>query len=134
MSKLWAVPGQSAKLSPRTQITCAGGIAWLPPAVRAGPAMRTGARIDRAGMLEAVAEDFGKIPLSQMLAATVARGMDYARAQNHRTMTLEHLLLALTEDEEAALVLIGCSVDLIRLRDDIAGFLGQLTDRSPADA
>jgi neural Wiskott-Aldrich syndrome protein len=85
-------------------------------------------------MLEAVAEDFGKIPLSQMLAATVARGMDYARAQNHRTMTLEHLLLALTEDEEAALVLIGCNVDLIRLRDDIAGFLGQLTDRSPADA
>lgn len=85
-------------------------------------------------MLEAVADDFGKIPLSQMLAATVARGMDYARAQNHRTMTLEHLLLALTEDEEAALVLIGCNVDLIRLRDDIAGFLGQLTDRSPSDA
>lgn len=85
-------------------------------------------------MLEAVAEDFGKIPLSQMLAATVARGMDYARAQNHRTMTLEHLLLALTEDEEAALVLIGCNVDLIRLRDDIAGFLGQLNDRAPADA
>ena len=85
-------------------------------------------------MLEAVADDFGKIPLSQMLAATVARGMDYARAQNHRTMTLEHLLLALTEDEEAALVLIGCNVDLIRLRDDLAGFLGQLTDRSAADA
>lgn len=85
-------------------------------------------------MLEAVAEDFGKIPLSQMLAATVARGMDYARAQSHRTMTLEHLLLALTEDEEAALVLIGCSVDLIRLRDDIAGYLGQLNDRAPQDA
>ena len=85
-------------------------------------------------MLEAVADDFGKIPLSQMLAATVARGMDYARAQNHRTMTLEHLLLALTEDEEAALVLIGCNVDLIRLRDDLAGFLGQLTDRSASDA
>ncbi|MFM9848547.1 MAG: Clp protease N-terminal domain-containing protein [Hyphomicrobiaceae bacterium] len=85
-------------------------------------------------MLEAVAEDFGKIPLSQMLAATVARGMDYARAQNHRTMTLEHLLLALTEDEEAALVLIGCNVDLIRLRDDVAGFLGQVNDRAPPDA
>jgi hypothetical protein len=85
-------------------------------------------------MLEAVAEDFGKIPLSQMLAATVARGMDYARAQNHRTMTLEHLLLALTEDEEAALVLMGCNVDLIRLRDDIAGYLGQLNDRAPPDA
>jgi hypothetical protein len=54
-------------------------------------------------MLEAVAEDFGKIPLSQMLAATVARGMDYARAQNHRTMTLEHLLLALTEDRRPPL-------------------------------
>ncbi len=85
-------------------------------------------------MLEAVAEDFGKIPLSQMLAATVARGMDYARAQSHRTMTLEHLLLALTEDEEAALVLMGCNVDLIRLRDDIAGYLGQLNDRAPPDA
>jgi hypothetical protein len=85
-------------------------------------------------MLEAVAEDFGKIPLSQMLAATVARGMDYARAQGHRTMTLEHLLLALTEDEEAALVLMGCSVDLIRLRDDIAGYLGQLNDRAPPDS
>jgi len=111
-----------------------GGIARLPLAVRAGPAgvsHADGRTRDRAGMLEAVAEDFGKIPLSQMLAATVARGMDYARAQNHRTMTLEHLLLALTEDEEAALVLMGCNVDLIRLRDDIAGYLGQLNDRAP---
>ena len=54
--------------------------------------------------------------------------------QGHRTMTLEHLLLALTEDEEAALVLMGCSVDLIRLRDDIAGYLGQLNDRAPPDS
>ena len=59
------------------------GTVRLPPAVGAGPAgvsRADGRTIGRAGMLEAVAEDFGKIPLSQMLAATVARGMDYARA------------------------------------------------------
>lgn len=66
-----------------------------------------------------------RIARSDGLIATLARASDYAIGQAHGTVTLEHLLLALTEDEDAARVLISNSVDLGRLRNDVASFLGQ---------
>lgn len=66
-----------------------------------------------------------RIARSDGLIATLARASDYAIGQAHGTITLEHLLLALTEDEDAARVLISNSVDLGRLRNDVASFLGQ---------
>lgn len=66
-----------------------------------------------------------RIARSDTLIATLARASDYAAGQAHGTITLEHLLLALTEDADAARVLVSNSVDLGRLRNDVASFLGQ---------
>ncbi len=66
-----------------------------------------------------------RIARSDMLVATLARASDYAASQAHGTVALEHLLLALTEDADAARVLVSNSVDLGRLRNDVASFLGQ---------
>ncbi|MEO1720266.1 MAG: Clp protease N-terminal domain-containing protein, partial [Pseudomonadota bacterium] len=65
------------------------------------------------------------------LAATLGRAERYAQDQQHRALTLEHLLLALSEDPDAAIVLSGCHVDLMRLKMDVSGYLGQLEDRVP---
>ncbi|ODT30562.1 MAG: hypothetical protein ABS54_02215 [Hyphomicrobium sp. SCN 65-11] len=66
-----------------------------------------------------------RIARSEALVGTLARASDYAAGQSHSVVTLEHLLLALTEDADAARVLIANSVDLARLRNDVASFLGQ---------
>jgi ATP-dependent Clp protease ATP-binding subunit ClpA len=41
----------------------------------------------------------------------------------HEYATLEHLLLALTEDQDAVEVLRACSVDLDRLRREVLNYL-----------
>jgi hypothetical protein len=66
-----------------------------------------------------------RIARSEALVATLARASDYAAGQAHSVVTLEHLLLALTEDADAARVLVANAVDLGRLRNDVASFLGQ---------
>ncbi|MEO0672416.1 MAG: Clp protease N-terminal domain-containing protein [Pseudomonadota bacterium] len=68
---------------------------------------------------------------SQQLAATVHRAVGYATAQLHRALTLEHLLLSLTEDPDAAAVLKVSNVDLQKLKTDVGGYLGALDDRMP---
>ena len=49
-----------------------------------------------------------------VLAATLTRAADYARAQAHREVTLEHMLLALCEDPEASVVLKSSNVNIAR--------------------
>jgi hypothetical protein len=66
-----------------------------------------------------------RIARSDTLIATLARASEYAAGQAHGSISLEHLLLALTEDADAARVLVSNSVDLGRLRNDVASFLGQ---------
>lgn len=83
-------------------------------------------------MPHALAEHLDTIPMTPALAATLARTTGYAAAQGHRSVTLEHLLLALTEDEDAQAVFSACNIDLGNLRNDIANYLGQLGDRAPA--
>ncbi|MEM1306351.1 MAG: Clp protease N-terminal domain-containing protein, partial [Pseudomonadota bacterium] len=63
------------------------------------------------------------------LAATLQRAERYAFDQQHRALALEHLLLALSEDADASVVLTGCSVDLMRLKVDVSSYLGRLDDR-----
>ena len=77
-----------------------------------------------------MAEDLGKTPMSPGLQATLMRAREYASSQSHLQVTVEHLLLALSEDEDAGLVLQSSQVDLNRLRNDVAGFLGNLSERS----
>ncbi len=66
---------------------------------------------------------------SQALRATIDRARTYAREQGHRKVTLEHLLLALSEDQDAGLVLQACQVDFLRLKHDVGAYLGRLDDR-----
>lgn len=81
-----------------------------------------------------MAEEIGKIPMSPGLQATLIRAREYASGQSHAQVTLEHLLLALTEDDDAAGVMQSSNVDLARLRNDVATYLGGLEERSPPGA
>lgn len=61
--------------------------------------------------------------LSQNLEATLHRALHLAKSYHHEYATLEHLLLALTEDADAAPVLRGVGVNLDELRVSLQGFL-----------
>lgn len=67
--------------------------------------------------------------MSPYLTATLTRAADYATAQSHREVTLEHLLLALAEDPEATVVLKASHIDLARLTAEVSDFLGRSDDR-----
>nr|WP_205520666.1 ATP-dependent Clp protease ATP-binding subunit ClpA [Propylenella binzhouense] len=66
------------------------------------------------------------------------RALSYANERDQEFATLEHLLLALTEDKDAAAVLRACNVDLERLRTDVAEYidseLGNLVVENGEDA
>jgi ATP-dependent Clp protease ATP-binding subunit ClpA len=51
------------------------------------------------------------------------RALAYANERRHEYATLEHLLLALTEDQDAVAVLRACTVDLEKLRRDLTGYV-----------
>ncbi len=76
-----------------------------------------------------IVDDLGRIPMSQHLAATLARAASYADAQQHPEVTLEHLLLALAEDADAAGVLRSSNVDLARLAGEVSIHIGQIETR-----
>jgi ATP-dependent Clp protease ATP-binding subunit ClpA len=65
--------------------------------------------------------------LSKELEYTLNISFKRAREKRHEFMTVEHLLLALTENPVAARVLRACSADLDKLRKDLASFLEQTT-------
>ncbi len=75
--------------------------------------------------------------LSRNLEQTLHRALALASDRKHEYATLEHLLLGLTDDSDAAGVLRACGVDLDKLRTDLTEFLdkdlaGLATDR-PGD-
>jgi ATP-dependent Lon protease len=61
---------------------------------------------------------------SSAFAATRRRAMASATQRNHLYATLEHLLLALVDDADAAAVLRACNADLAVLKAELLGFLG----------
>ncbi|MBV9783352.1 MAG: ATP-dependent Clp protease ATP-binding subunit ClpA [Acidisphaera sp.] len=75
--------------------------------------------------------------LSRNLEQTLHRALSLASERRHEYATLEHLLLGLADDSDAATVLRACGVDLDKLRTDLTEFLdkdlsGLATDR-PGD-
>ncbi len=75
--------------------------------------------------------------LSRNLEQTLHRALSFASERRHEYATLEHLLLGLTDDSDAATVLRACGVDLDKLRQELGEFLdkdlpGLATDR-PGD-
>jgi ATP-dependent Clp protease ATP-binding subunit ClpA len=65
--------------------------------------------------------------LSKELEYTLNVAFKKAREKRHEFMTVEHLLLALTDNPPAAKVLKACGADLERLRKDLESFLEQTT-------
>src|ERR1041384_3749802 len=74
------------------------------------------------------------------LESTLHRALEAASSRRHDYATLEHLLLALVDDEHAAKVMSSCGVDLGELKTTVAHYLDtelqalrvdQQTDPSP---
>lgn len=63
--------------------------------------------------------------LSRHLEQTLHRALAYANARHHEFATLEHLLLALTEDQDAVAVMRACGIDLEQLRQEVVLFIDQ---------
>ncbi|MBS1025109.1 ATP-dependent Clp protease ATP-binding subunit ClpA [Gluconobacter cerinus] len=61
--------------------------------------------------------------LSRTLEQTLHRALTFAGDRRHEYATLEHLLLALTEDADALTVFRACGIDLDKLRSDLTDFL-----------
>jgi ATP-dependent Clp protease ATP-binding subunit ClpA len=54
---------------------------------------------------------------SSSLEQALRRALQYANERSHEYATLEHLLLSLLDDRDAAAVMRACDVDLDLLRD-----------------
>jgi ATP-dependent Clp protease ATP-binding subunit ClpA len=89
----------------------------------------------------ATIDSFGGIEigmLSRNLEKTLHQALAYANERRHEYATLEHLLLALTEDQDAVAVLRACGVELDRLRREVLNYveneLGNLVSAHGDDA
>ncbi|KAB7627513.1 ATP-dependent Clp protease ATP-binding subunit ClpA [Alkalilimnicola sp. S0819] len=69
--------------------------------------------------------------LSKELEFTLNLAFKEARAKRHEFLTVEHLLLALTDNPAAVAVLRGCGADLDRLRRELEVFLEETTPLLP---
>jgi len=61
--------------------------------------------------------------LSPNLEQTLHRALAHANERRHDYATLEHLLLALAEDQDALAVLRACNLDVDRLRREVAEYI-----------
>jgi len=61
--------------------------------------------------------------LSPNLEQTLHRALAYANERRHDFATLEHLLLALTDDQDAIAVMRACNVDVERLKSDLTDYI-----------
>src|SRR5579863_198378 len=80
---------------------------------------------------------------SESLELALQRAIAIAGTGHQEYATLEHLLLALTDDAEAAAVLRACNIDLERLRRSLVSFIdselakfetGRSENSKPSDA
>jgi ATP-dependent Clp protease ATP-binding subunit ClpA len=69
--------------------------------------------------------------LSKDLETTLSEAFRGARKKRHEFMTVEHLLLALLDNEVAARVLLACGCDLGRLRGELVDFVDATTPLVP---
>src|SRR5690606_39482407 len=65
---------------------------------------------------------------SSTLEAAIHNALGHANARKHELATLEHLLLALLDEPDAARVMKACGVELEKLRRTIVAFLDEELD------
>ena len=61
--------------------------------------------------------------LSRNLERSLHQALSSARERQHEFATLEHLLFALIEDQDAVAVLRACGVDVLKLKEDLVDYL-----------
>src|SRR5260370_40259375 len=66
------------------------------------------------------------VAFSPKLDQTLRRAIAIAEERRHEQAMLDHLLLALTDDEDAAAVMRGCNVDVDKLRGRLDQSLAEL--------
>ncbi|MCX4028996.1 ATP-dependent Clp protease ATP-binding subunit ClpA [Endozoicomonas sp. SM1973] len=71
--------------------------------------------------------------LNKDLEVTLNHAFKDARAKRHEFMTVEHLLLALLDNDAAAKVLKACGADMDRLRRDLTDFVDSTTPLIPSN-
>jgi hypothetical protein len=76
--------------------------------------------------------------LSRTLEQTLRQSLSLASVRKHEYATVEHLLLALTEDKDGSAVLHACGVDIAKLRKDVTNYidneLSNLVSEQPDEA
>jgi hypothetical protein len=65
------------------------------------------------------------VGFSPALEETLHRAVGLAQTRKHNYTTLEHLLLALTDDADACAVLDACQVDLARLKTTVTRYVDE---------
>lgn len=63
--------------------------------------------------------------ISKTLEQTLARALAHAKARRCELVTLEHLLLALIEDQDASACMDACRLDKARLRKELETYLAE---------
>ena len=71
--------------------------------------------------------------LSDDLEKTINRAVSYANDRQQEYVTLEHLLLALIDDEDASDVLNACNVDIKNLRINLKEMIRAWNKKYPKD-
>jgi ATP-dependent Clp protease ATP-binding subunit ClpA len=71
--------------------------------------------------------------LSKDLEVTLNLAFKGARSKRHEFMTVEHLLLALIDNDSAATVMRSCGADLVSLRKELIEFVDSTTPLIPAN-
>ncbi|MBD2859252.1 ATP-dependent Clp protease ATP-binding subunit ClpA [Spongiibacter sp. KMU-158] len=71
--------------------------------------------------------------LSKELETTLSQAFKAARSKRHEFMTVEHLLLALADNNDAMRVLLACGADLLQLKNELQEFVEATTPRIPQD-
>ncbi len=61
--------------------------------------------------------------LTPSLERALEKALALAAERRHEYATLEHLLLSLTEDEDAIEVMVACKVDLEKLQEDLSDYI-----------
>ena len=102
-----------------------GEVDWntLAAAIRAEGTARRSSASPPPSAEAATAPEASGLLFSRPLESIRHRALVYANQRNHEHATLEHLLLALTDDEDASAVMMGCKVDLAGLKEHLTNYI-----------